>query len=422
MKILYYGMSPFVPSGYGKCTKELVFRLRKWFEIDINSYYAFTNSELTIETEYGKIKIMGNTLGNSLWDPKLPVRAMNYDVVVTHMDQWFIWSEWPKVKRPLIHWLVMDHDPVSPIIRKIVGMENVARIVPTSYWAKKQLLRDCKEHSDVIGEPIYHGVDPNIYTPEIRRKIPREILLKAMGFPEDCEFLVGAVVANVGIRELIPTMIEAFALFIKETNAKAYLYIHAYPYKWGPAAYDLVTVRDVICEHYGISKDLIRFKGEDLTEKQMAQVYNTIDVQLMTIMGGSFEIPLIEAGACETPSITTNFSGMPEVVGYGERGLLVEPTAYIWLQALSAKHAVVNAKDVAEAIRIYYEDKKLREKHGKKMREWILKNCTWDIVAEKWKKLLEEVENEIKSYEKAYFAGRDVDKREWDVIYSEISP
>ena len=115
------------------------------------------------------------------------------------------------------------------------------------------------------------------------------------------------------------------------------------------------------------------------------------------IVHNSFEIPLLESACCGTPSIVTNFSAPAEIVGYGERGLLVEPVGWLWMQLASARQAVVNPHDVAEALRTYYENPELRKRHVRKMMEWIEKNATWDIVARKWKKLIDEIDEYLKS-------------------------
>jgi len=398
VKILYYGMSPFVPSGYGRTTRELVFRLRKFFEIDINAYYGFTHSVINLNTPYGSIKLIGNSVGNSYWDPSLPLTAKNYDIVLTHMDQWIIYNYLMEISKPMVHWLVHDHEPLSPVLIALLSSANVAKVVPMTNWSRKVILRDCGLiDREKVAEPIPLGVDVEKFNPSFRRKASKEELVKALGFNCECEFMVGTVAVNYSIRELIPTMMEAFAIFTKETKAKACYYIHATPKRLNPESYDLALIKDTICDKYGLNWERIRFKAKDLTDEELAQVYNTMDVHLLTIMGGSFEMPIIEAGACETPTITTDFSAMPEIVGYGERGLVVKPSAYLWVQALSSKYAMVNAKDVAEALRIYYEDEKLRKHHGRKMREWVLKNCTWDIVAEKWVKLLLDVEEYLKT-------------------------
>jgi len=55
----------------------------------------------------------------------------------------------------------------------------------------------------------------------------------------------------------------------------------------------------------------------------------------------------------------------------------------------SSRQAVLNAEDVAEALRIYYENESMRRKHASRMRAYVLKNLTWRHIGEKWLKLLD---------------------------------
>jgi len=391
MRILYHSVSPLTMSGYGRCTAELVYRLLEWFDIDIAAYYGIQRADttVTLSGKYGPrvVRVIGGD--GTVWHPLLPEIAHEYDVIIDHHDLWLCWQQLQQLKGSRwVWWAIVDHEPLPDPVRRCLKSPNMVRAVPMTNWAKEVMLKACEHDNtdpEVVADPIPHGIDLDDWKPVKDPKIPK--------VPDDAEFVVCSVVANHGPRENIPTMIEAFAIFLKETKADAYYYIHAD--LRSRTGYDLDLVVKACEELYGVKlSNRVLFKKSKMKypDEFLKNVYSRADVHLLTIMGGSFEIPILEAAACGTPSIVTNFSAPAEVVGYGERGLVVEPVGWMWMQLASAKQAVVNPKDVAEALRIYYEDPELRKRHVKKMRKWIEKNATWDIVAEKWKKLLEEVE------------------------------
>jgi len=385
MKILYNSVSPLTLSGYGRCTAELVYRLLEWFDVDIAAYYGIQQAEVTVtlDGKYGprEVKIIGGD--GTVWHPLLEELVHKYDLVIAHYDLWFVWDKLYKLKNSKwLWWTIVDHEPLPYPVRQAINAPCIIKAVPMTHWAKNVMLKAVNKSK--VAEPIYHGIEPDEWKPVKDPKIP--------GIPDDAEFVVCSVVANHGVRENIPTMIEAFAIFLKETNADAYYYIHADPVT--ETGYNLPQIVKACEELYDVKlsgRVLFKRSRRRYPDEFLRHVYTRADVHLLTIMGGSFEIPILEAACCNTPSIVTNFSAPAEIVGYGERGLVVNPCGWIWMQLASAKQAVVNPKDVAKALMTYYYEPELRKKHVRKMKEWIEKNATWDIVARQWKNLIESV-------------------------------
>jgi len=44
VRIAYVSVASFCKSGYGRCTAELVYRLLKWFEVDIFAYHGLQSN------------------------------------------------------------------------------------------------------------------------------------------------------------------------------------------------------------------------------------------------------------------------------------------------------------------------------------------------------------------------------------------
>lgn len=403
MKIAYMSCSPLGKNAYAKCTAEVVYRLLEKHEVDI--FASFGISQAEFDWPLGRDQRLVHIIGNPVvaqehvdWHEGLAEVAHNYDLVIAHCDLWTQWQKLQKLRGSRwVNWVVGDHSPVPAPHRMLFASDVFAKGVPMTKWFRDELKKCPQIDNDKIGPAIYHGVDLDVFYPSPEPKI--NVLA-------NCDFFIISVADNKGDRENLCGMIEGYSIFLKETGANAYFYIHAFPESF--TGFNLYNVCAICEEVYGVKLEgKIGFKEQQiLPDSFMRDLYSRADCQLMCIHGGSFEIPLIEAGACLCPNIATDFSAMPELVGHGERGLLVPPAAPIWGNRTSSRQMAVNPKDIANALTIYYQDPKLRTKHAEKMQEWVKENATWDIIGQQWLDFLDSLEDEIRGYGKSYFAIR----------------
>ena len=78
--------------------------------------------------------------------------------------------------------------------------------------------------------------------------------------------------------------------------------------------------------------------------------------------------------ACGLPVVSTNVGAIPEVVKDGICGILIPPG---------------DRRALKEAITILLTDEKLRRKLSHQAREYVLKNFSYNVVAEKTVKIYE---------------------------------
>jgi len=386
VRIAYHSVSPLIKSGYGRCTAELVYRLADAFDIDIYAYFGLTHSEIDLDLGGPegprKIRVVGNTTP-ALRHEILETRASAYRFAITHSDAWAMTHELKQSKLRWIWWVIGDHSPVPMPTKETILMPNLIKAVPMSRWFYNELLHWKECPKEKIAEPIYHGIDLDYWKPY------DECLLE---IPKGTEFFIVTVAANHGFRENLTGMLEGFAIFLKKTKANAYYYIHAEPIR--EHAYNLINICRQLEDIYGVNlKGKIAFKESRayLPDEFMKSIYTHADCHLLAVMGGSFELPLLEAGACGCPNISTNFSAPAEILGYGERGILIGPKAPFWLNLTSSRQYLVDPNDIASALQKYYENPDLRKEHADKMLKWIRENATWDLAADRWKKLLRNI-------------------------------
>src|SRR5690625_7653042 len=73
-------------------------------------------------------------------------------------------------------------------------------------------------------------------------------------------------------------------------------------------------------DELNIKEDVI-FLGR---QKNISDLISISDLLLLMSEQESFGLVILEAMACEVPSIGTNVGGIPEVINHGETGYLVE--------------------------------------------------------------------------------------------------
>lgn len=105
--------------------------------------------------------------------------------------------------------------------------------------------------------------------------------------------------------------------------------------------------------------------------ERMSQVYADHDIFVFPSLAEGMPLTLLEAMAAGLPVVTTETSGMADVVEDGFDGLLVRPT---------------DAGDLAQAIQRLCDNPKLRVQLGRQA-QITMRRYTWDRAAEKLEKL-----------------------------------
>lgn len=109
-------------------------------------------------------------------------------------------------------------------------------------------------------------------------------------------------------------------------------------------------------------KEVILIK-EYLSIEKLVELYQQAEIFCFPSLKEWFWFPIIEAQACWTPVITTNYEPMSELVPY--KNMLVDPN---------------DSEDIANKMLKIIEDKRLKEKL---IREWLgyVKNFSWENTA-----------------------------------------
>ena len=317
VRALWYSNAPWCGTGYGQQTQQAVQRLVK------------EGHEIAIHAMYG---LEGST---STWNGiKIYPRGMNPysdDILVAHWMEWTQSTKLPKLlmtlfdvwvlKAPnldkvpnIASWVPIDHAPIPPEVLAWCKRPNVLPIA-MSKFGKLEL-----DRAGVRSVYVPHGIE-SVFKPtkhvndnDGKRISGRHI----MGFDDD-KFVVMMTAANKGVhppRKAFAENFMAFSMFASR-HPDAVLYMHSEA-TGSMGGLDLNTLAEVC----GIAQDRIKWADPYLYRiglplPAMAALYSASDVLLATSMGEGFGIPVVEAQACGTPVIVSNFTAQPELVGDG---------------------------------------------------------------------------------------------------------
>jgi len=224
--------------------------------------------------------------------------------LVTLYDVWVFKPSYFK-DVPVASWTPVDHYPCPPgVVEWAKGHETIAM---SRYG--EQALADKKVRSTYIP----HGVDTKVFTPGDKAEAR-----KALGMPDDA-FAVMINAANKGAHPPRKSWSENFGALAVFMGSHPDVHVYVHTDIFGVNGIDL----SALAGRWALDPDRIHFVAQldyklgKITSEQLAAMYRAADVLLATSMGEGFGVPTIEAQACGTPVIVSNFSASPELVGAG---------------------------------------------------------------------------------------------------------
>jgi glycosyltransferase involved in cell wall biosynthesis len=304
VKVILHSNAPWGPSGYGQQVALLAPRLARETELTLSAFHGLQGGPIQWEG-LDVLPSMGGTYGGEsiAGHAEAVFGKPRGGLVLTLLD---VPALDPKVWKAfdLACWLPVDHDPAPPSVGAFI-VETAAIPIAMSRFGQDRL---------GAFDPLYvpHGVDTETFHPRAGARERLEI-------PEQA-FVVGAVGMNKGVpsRKSLPQIIEAFAIF-RRSHPGALLYLHTEITGAYDEGYDLLA----LLRHLELGPDAVafadqyRYRFHPEGPEHLADLYSAFDVLLNPSMGEGFGLPVLEAQACGTPAIVTDFTAMSEVCGAG---------------------------------------------------------------------------------------------------------
>ena len=371
------------PTGYGQQSWEVVTRMKRHgIDVATVSNYGREGVNGFIDTPYGKV--FEYARGLDLYsNDSTPVAYAHHaeqhsdkpNLLITLADVWILQNpEFQNIPK-IASWVPLDHISMPPAVKKWLDQPNVLPIAMAP-WGVEQM-------AEVGIESTYipHAIDTHVFKPteEIAGQKTRRFLnLK------DDDFLVvvnSANKANKSIhRKAFAELLYAFALFRKKVP-NAYLYIHTEP--TGLFGGFHLPRLAAAC---GLPQDAVLFPNPidyrfGFERQDLAAIYTAADVVLQVSYGGGFELPIMEAQACGTRVISTNWSGPKDLVA--EDGWLV-PGQLFWDEAQVAWFKIPSIAAITQALSDSYDEVKANGSYSAVSREFAKQFDAEKVWLEKW--------------------------------------
>jgi glycosyltransferase involved in cell wall biosynthesis len=175
---------------------------------------------------------------------------------------------------------------------------KATRIATVSEYSKKDIANNYKIDPAKI-DVVYNGINASFKPAD---EFTKSSVKRKFSGGKDYFLYVG----SLHPRKNIARLIQAFALFKKESNSGKKLLL-AGPHFWG-----LSDIYKAIDES-GCKEDII-FTGRLSTEELSGVMASAFALTFIPYFEG-FGIPLVEAMQCEIPILTSNVTSLPEIAG-----------------------------------------------------------------------------------------------------------
>jgi len=311
-------------------------------------------------------------------------RDFEADAVITLIDVWTQHGVGERVApAKWLPWFPVDGAPVAARVR--AALDTAHRPLVYSRWGLEEL------HKAGVERALYvpHGVEPKTFRvlDEAERAHWRE-----EWFP-GVEHLTLMVAANKGSddRKHFQGNLRAWAAFAAG-KPQARLYVHTEAgTRFG--GYDLTE----LARELGIL-DRVVFADQrqywmGYPENVMVALYNCADALIAGSKSEGFGLPILEAQACGTPVVTTDFASMSELVMWGER---VAPADLCWSH-LGCWWSWPDWRGMQAALERLYEDWALQGGRWpmtlrREASRWAHEEYGWDrVVEDYWQPVIAEL-------------------------------
>lgn len=335
------------------------------------------------------------------------------DIYIAVQDIWgvefAISKPWFNKINSLI-WTTLDSLPILPMA--IEAAKKIKNYWIWSNFATKELNKAGYGNVKTFHGPLEH--DDFLKLPDEKRKELR----KKFNIPDNA-FVVGFVFRNQ-LRKSVPNLLEGFSMFKNKnpnSNAKLLLHTHfgegwnimnfAKEYKIKKSDI-LATYVCSSCSNYEVKN----FNGQEIpckfcnsknsqlttnvrlgvSEKELNEIYNMMDVYCHPFTSGGQEIPIQEAKLAELITLVTNYSCGEELCQSGSGSLALEWHEYREHNTEFIK-ASTDPKSICEQLdKVFNMPEGERIKKGKQAREWTIDNYSIQNLGPKLEEFLDTCE------------------------------
>ena len=263
-------------------------------------------------------------------------------------------------------------------------------------WASSTYNKEMLEKNGVAVDiqVIWHGFDQETYYPKFDSA---KYLYNARTLLED-PFTFGFCGGHTNPidRKGGQWLAEAFNVFNKEDNVKLKFHINK---SYNPSFPAEAHLRSLIKEEL---QDKVEYDDSFLTDKELAEWYRGLDVSVTPSAGEAFCMSILEAIACGTPVIVTDWSGYLDYTKPTEQmhtrikrrflahyGQFDPVCGSVWVEP--------DVEHLKEQLRWAFEHPEEVKESGRKASLWVHEHMTWEKQAIKTREVVENYEKNTDS-------------------------
>lgn len=446
-KFLYHSDFALAKTGFGRVSKSLLTYLYKTGKYDIIHYCCGMqeNNPDLLKTPWKSLGTLPNSPAEIEQLNKDPnqARLASYgahfidkiveqekpDVYIAAQDIWgvdySIGKPWfSKIKSAI--WTTLDSLPILPsAVSCATKLKN--------YWIwsdfATKALHDL-EHKQV--KTVHGPIDINNFykLPDDERK---NLRIKNNINPNS--FIVGFVFRNQ-LRKSVPNLLEGYAMWkVRNPEVKnTQLLLHTH-WSEGWNIYKLADEYSVpkeeilttyICRSCG-TYEVKNFTGQDvncgackaeksqittnvgigITEKQLNEVYNLMDVYCHPFTSGGQEIPIQEAKLTELITLVTNYSCGEEMCLDEANSLALDWAEYREHGTEFRKASTLPNSIAKQLQKVWKMPIEKRKEMGRKAREWTIDNYSSEVIGKKFEEFIDSAD--FADYNNIYFVPEEQD-------------
>lgn len=386
MKLLFWGDSPTVNTGFGIVSKNILKQLTtKGYDITVLGinhygtpydqkefpYFIYPCDKGPVEAIFGYDK---------LW---YLVNEIKPDILFMLNDPWII-DKAIKTKRvdtpylKVMAYYPIDSGPLKPEWAKTLG--GLDAQVCYSHFAEKIVI-NASETKPTNMYQVYHGVNKEVFRP-----INQQLAKTKLGIPIET-FVVGMVARNQ-YRKRFDILVKAFAEFAKDKD-DVKLYLHTALKDIGFDIKDLTEQFD-IGNKLILTEDMSAAQG--VPEDFLNLIYNTFDINCLISLGDGFGLPVAESMATGCPQLVSDHSCLKELVD-GHGGLTVKNSAWLLnTSGINTWGGLSDVDDLVEKLNLLYNNKILREKLSEDAYNYISQEqFTWEYVGDRFNRIAKDI-------------------------------
>lgn len=336
------------------------------------------------------------------------------DIYLGIEDIWGLENFWKRRWWKNIHSLIWTPVDSLPLLDKhIEAAQNTQNLIVQASFAQKALQEKGFTNSHLLPVPL----DPSNF---FKIESDQKLNLRSKCNINESDFIIGFVFRNQ-LRKSVPNLLEGFKIFkqnnpsvsaklllhthwsegwdiprlLKEKNIDPNLVLTTY-YCDKCNQYDIrpFSGQNIDCRFCGAKGSLQTAQiNRGVSESQLNEIYNLMDVYCHPFTSGGQEIPIQEAKLCELITIVTNYSCGEDYCSNESGGLPLSWTEYREPGTQFIK-ASTSSEDISNQLsKVYNMNEAEKTKIGKKARDFVIDFCSIESVCSKFDEIISNLDS-----------------------------